>query len=303
MAEIASVEGNLQPDTPVALAPSPAIDFPWKPAVWFGLLLIALFAPVLYGMVKEYVTMDEMGHGMFVPFLAGYIAWKDRERILAQPVRGAWWGLILVFWGFAQLVAGVLGADFFIARTAFLISVAGVIITTAGWRILRALFFPFVLLLFMIRLPLFIYSQITFPLQILASTLAEHALTFLGIPVLRDGNVLELASQRLSVVEACSGIRSLMSLGLLSLVYGYFFDSKKWMPWVLLLLSVPIAILANAFRVTLTGIISEYKKEFAEGFYHSFEGWVIFLVALAALVAAHQIINFAYRLLHSRKAA
>jgi exosortase len=303
LAELASLEGKLQPDTPVALAAPPASVFPWKPILWFGLLLIALFAPVLYGMVKEYITMEEMGHGIFVPFLAGYIVWKDREKILAQPVRGSWWGLFFLLWGFAQLVAGVLGADFFIARTAFLISLAGVIILTAGWRVLRAMFFPFVLLLFLIRLPLFIYSQITFPLQILASTLAEEALTLLGIPVFRDGNVLELASQRLSVVEACSGIRSLMSLGLLSLVYGYFFDTKKWMPWVLLVLSVPIAIVANGFRVTLTGIISEYKKEFAEGFYHSFEGWVIFLVALATLVLVHQLINLIYRFVTKRKAA
>lgn len=155
----------------------------------------------------------------------------------------------------------------------------------------KALAFPLFLLLFMIRMPLFIYSQITFPLQIFASSMAEHTLSLIGIPVLRDGNVLELASQRLSVVEACSGIRSLLSLSFLSLVYGHFFDSRGWMKWVLLVFTIPIAILANAMRVTLTGILSEWNKEFAQGAYHTFEGWVIFMVALSAMVALHFLIN------------
>jgi len=264
---------------------------PWSKIAWFAGLLMVVFAPVLYSMAHEWVTLEDMGHGMFVPFLACYVAWKERDRILAHPVKGTWWGLVLVIIGFFQMIAGYLGADFFVARTAFLVSLIGVLLTTLGWPLVKALAFPLFILLFMIRLPLFIYSQITFPLQILASTLAEQALGLLGIPVLREGNVLELASQKLSVVEACSGIRSLMSLGLLSLVYGYFFDQRRWMKWVLLVSSIPIAILANAFRVTLTGIISEYKKEFAEGVYHSLEGWVIFMVSLVILVVVHQIIH------------
>jgi exosortase len=271
-----------------------ARSIPWPTIAWFTALVLLLFGPVLYVMAYEWLALEEMGHGLFVPFLAAYIAWKDRELILAQPIQGSWWGLVLVGLGFLQMLAGYLGADFFVARTAFLVTLMGVLWTTVGWRVIKALAFPLVILLFMIRLPLFIYSQITFPLQILASILAEQALGLMGIPVLREGNVLELASQKLSVVEACSGIRSLMSLGLLALVYGYFFDDKKWMRWVLLAMSVPIAILANAFRVTLTGLISEFKKEFAEGVYHSLEGWVIFMVALVVLVMTHQLINFVY---------
>jgi exosortase len=144
----------------------------------------------------------------------------------------------------------------------------------------------------MIRIPLFIYSQITFPLQLLASSLAANALLFIGIPVFQDGNVLELPNQKLSVVEACSGIRSLLSLSFLSLVYAYFFDRRVSMRWVLLLMSIPIAIAANATRVTLTGIISTYRPELAEGVYHSLEGWILFMVALAGLMGAHRVIAF-----------
>jgi exosortase len=118
----------------------------------------------------------------------------------------------------------------------------------------------------------------------------------LGIPVLRDGNVLELASQKLSVAEACSGIRSLLSLTFLSLVYSYFFDSKVWMRWALLIGTVPIAILANSGRVTITGILSEINPELARGFFHSLEGWIIFMIALVMLVALHWTINFFYSL-------
>jgi exosortase len=150
----------------------------------------------------------------------------------------------------------------------------------------------------MIPLPSIIYNQITFPLQLFASSVAEFSLSGLGIPVLREGNILELPSQRLSVVEACSGIRSLLSLSFLSLVYAHVFDSKPWMKPALLIATVPIAVLANASRVTLTGILSEYKREWAEGAFHLLEGWVIFMVALAALIVTHRIINRIYERTH-----
>ncbi len=156
---------------------------------------------------------------------------------------------------------------------------------------MRVLAFPLLLLPFMIPIPAIVYNQITFPLQLFASQVAETILGWIGIPVLRDGNILELASQRLSVAEACSGIRSLLSLSFLSLVYAYFFDHRIWMRWVLLIATVPIAILANAGRVTMTGIMSEINPELARGFFHSLEGWIIFLIALVMLVGLHVVIN------------
>jgi exosortase len=161
--------------------------------------------------------------------------------------------------------------------------------------------FPLFLLLFMIRIPLFIYSQITFPLQIFASQLAAGTLSVFGIPVMREGNVLELANQKLSVVEACSGIRSLISLSFLSLVYGYFFERKTAIRVILLLASIPIAIVCNAARITMTGILSQYKPEFAEGVYHSFEGWVMFMAALCLLILLHQILSRLYVPIYTRK--
>ena len=262
---------------------------------WFGALLVGLFYTTVYDMVHEWFNTEEMGHGLFAPVIAGYVIWQNRDQLLQTKLNPSWLGLILVVGGFLSMVVGIRGADFFIARMGFYIALVGSVWTLGGTNLLRAVWFPLFILLFMIRIPLFIYTQITFPLQLLASRVAEVLLTAVGIPVLRDGNVLELPSQKLSVVEACSGIRSLMSLSMLALVYGYLFDSKSWMRWVLLGLAVPIAITANALRVTLTGVMSEVNTEMATGIYHSVEGFVMWGVALTALVLAHQAVNAGYR--------
>jgi exosortase len=151
--------------------------------------------------------------------------------------------------------------------------------------------FPLFLLCFMIPIPEIIYNQITFPLQMFASQVAEWGLSALGIPVLREGNILEIPSQRLSVVEACSGIRSLLSLTFLSLAYGYFFEARTWMRSLLFFVTIPIAIIANAARVTLTGLFSEWDPQLAQGIFHTMEGWVIFVLAMGMLYATHKIMS------------
>jgi len=265
---------------------------PWPMLAWFLALLVILFFPVLQRMVLEWwVDSEQMGHAFFVPIVAGYIVWLDRERILATPTKTCWPAMILVAWGFCQMLLGFLGADYFLARTAFLISLVGVIWTIAGTKVIRALAFPLFLLLFMIRIPQFLFQQLTFPLQNIASSLATEALNFIGIPVSRDGNVLELPGRTLGVVEACSGIRSMLSLSFLSLAYAYFFDKRVWMRPVLFLSTIPIAIFTNGFRVTMTGIVGEYKREWAEGFFHSMEGWMVFMLALFCLMGLHKLIN------------
>jgi len=245
-----------------------------------------------------------MGHGFFVPLVAGYVAWQRRSELIAVKPVPNYWGLLLVVFGAAQMMLGTLGAQIFIARTAFLVSVVGAVLFLGGTRTLKILAFPLFLLCFMFPLPAIIYARITLPLQLFASRVAEIVLTNLfGIPVLRDGNVLELASQKLSVVEACSGIRSLISLSFLALVYAYFFDRKVWMRWVLLAATIPIAIAANATRVTLTGVLSEYRPDLAHGVFHTMEGWVLFLVALVLLMIFHQLINRIYRATQRSKGA
>ncbi|HTA67001.1 MAG TPA: exosortase/archaeosortase family protein [Bryobacteraceae bacterium] len=280
-------------------APVEKTQLPWTAMLWFGILLIACYAPVLYGLVHQWATDEDMGHGFFVPAVAGFIAWKRRDELVSLKPVPNYWGLALVVFGAIQMMLGTLGAQIFIARTAFLISLVGAVLFLGGTRALKILAFPLFLLVFMFPIPAIIYARITLPLQLFASSVAETVLNFIGTPVLRDGNVLELANgQRLSVVEACSGIRSLLSLSFLSLIYAYFFDHKVWMRWVLLAATIPIAIAANASRVTLTGLISEYRPDLAQGFFHTLEGWVLFIVALVLLVVLHQLINRIYSAIH-----
>lgn len=275
---------------------------PWAQVAWFSALLLVCYAPVLQRLVRDWYYIEDVGHGFFVPLVAGYIAWRKRDELLSLETSPNWWGLVLVVLAALQLYAATLGAELFLSRTAFVLSVVGVVTFLGGARLLRALSFPLALLLFMIPLPAIIYYQITFPLQLLASRVAEHSLTLLGIPVLREGNILELPNQQLSVVEACSGIRSLLSLTFLSLVYAWFFDEKRWMRLVLFVATIPIAIVANAGRVTLTGLISEYDPELAKGSFHLAEGWVIFLAAMVMLVVTHLVINRLYGVVARRRA-
>jgi exosortase len=275
--------------------PAKARTISWPAVAWFGILLIAVYFPILRKLVVQWSSDDDVSHGFFVPVVAGYIVWQRREKLLSIPWKPAWWGIALLVWAGVQAYLGMLGAELFLQRTAFLFSLVAMLLILGGTGLVRELAFPLLLLPFMIPLPTVIYNQITFPLQIFASTVAERSLEVLNIPVLRDGNILELASQKLSVAEACSGIRSLLSLSFLSLVYAYFFDRKVWMRWVLLFATIPIAIVANSARVTLTGVFSEIDPALAEGFFHEAEGWVIFVVALVILVVVHQLLNFVYR--------
>jgi exosortase len=277
--------------------PAPPADakpeLPWPAIAWFSLLLAVWYAPVLSRLVQDWMNDDDMGHGFFVPAVAAYIVWLRRDELLKLKLEPSRWGIVLVVLAGLQLIVATLGVEYFLARTSFIFAIAGIVLTLGGWVLLRALAFPISLLFFMVPLPAIIFNQLTFPLQMIASDLAERALSFIGIPVFRDGNILELPSKRLSVVEACSGIRSLLSLTFLSLVYAFFFDDRPWMRWVLLICTIPIAIFANAGRVTIAGLLWEFKPEYAEGFFHAFEGWLIFMVAVIFLVAAHRLISYA----------
>ena len=284
----------------LAVTPRKA-GLPWIPIAWFGMLLIGCYAPVLGRLVRQWNNDPDMGHGFFVPIIAGFIVWQRREELLALKPHPNPWGLLVVVAGALQLMLGALGAELFTSRVSFVISLIGVVWLLGGDLMLKKLAFPLFLLFFMIPIPAIIYSRITFPLQISASQLADHALTLLAIPVFREGNILDLPNQRLSVVEACSGIRSLLSLTFLSLVYGYFFERKTWVRVLLFFSTIPIAIIANGSRVTITGIMTQIKPELAEGFFHEAQGWVIFMVALAFLILFHQVLTRSLNFMESRR--
>ena len=277
-------------------------QFPWPSVLWFAALMVLGYLPVLQRLVHQWAYDEDMGHGFFVPLIAGFIVWQRKDELLALELKPNPWGLALVAVSGALLLLATLGAELFTARLSFVFTLIGIVWTLGGTVLLRKLAFPLFLLFFMVPIPAVIYNRITFPLQLLASRLADSALTLLQVPVIREGNVLELPNQKLNVVEACSGIRSLLSLTFLSLVYGYFFERKIWIRVVLFLSTIPIAIIANGSRVTLTALFTQIKAELAEGFFHEAQGWVIFMVALVFLIIWHQVLLRAMLFVDARRA-
>lgn len=282
-------------------SPSAPRRVDWGPVAWFGGLLLLCYAPVLYRLGVQWATDEDMGHGFFVPVIAAFIAWQRRDQLLACERRPSNWGLVLIVWAALQELAATLGAELFTARLSFVIALTGIVLYVGGRRWLRILAFPLSLLLFMIPIPQILYARLTLSLQMIASALGEWLIDLMGIPVIREGNLLRLPSQTLDVAEACSGIRSLLSLGFLSLVYGYFADKRSWVRWLLFLATVPIAIAANGIRVGLTGLMSEINTKLAQGAYHETEGYIVFIVALAALLLTHRAIALIARVANAKR--
>ncbi len=283
------------PVAPSTEAPVARPVISWQPMAWFGGLLLLCYAPILYRMGVQWATDDNMGHGFFVPVVAGFIAWQRRGVLLATPRKSNGWGLVLVIFAALVALAGTLGAELFTARMGFVIALVGVILYIGGTSWIKALAFPLLLLPFMIPIPAIIYAVLTLKLQMLASQLGEVLITAMGIPVLRTGNTLQLPSQTLDIAEACSGIRSLMSLAFISLVYAYWVDKRVWMRWTLLAITIPIAIGANGVRVAVTGLLSEINTKLAQGAYHEAEGYIVFVVAMIALIVAHRVFSLIAR--------
>jgi exosortase len=277
--------------TETSVQPSLRAVLPYLAAA--GVLLVVCYLPAIRALVRDWMIDENVSHGFFVPLVAIWVAWQSQDALKATPLSPHWFGLVIVAGAGLQFYVAVLGAEDFLARTALVFAIIGSIIWIGGWKIAKILAFPLFLLFFMIPIPSVIYYQLTMPMQFLASDVAERTLSIVGIPVLREGNILELPSQRLSVVEACSGIRSLLSLSFLSLVYGYFFENRTWVRVALFVSTVPIAIIANSARVSITGVVSEIDPELAQGIFHFAEGWVVFVAALGMLVLFHRIVVYA----------
>jgi exosortase len=241
---------------------------------------------VLQKLVYDWGHDDNYSHGFLIIPMALYFVWERRERLQSLDVRSSWFGLIVFGGSILTLLAGLLGAELFLSRISLVGALAGIVLYLYGWAHVRVLAFPLAFLLLMIPLPAIIFNQITFPLQLFASQAGESVISAVGIPVLREGNVIVLAHTTLEVAEACSGIRSLITLITLGLVYGYFADSRLWVRSAMVLSAIPIAIVANGARVAGTGIAAQWwGPEVAQGFFHEFSGWIVFIVAFGMMLA------------------
>lgn len=264
----------------------------WQALTLVGLVVL-LYAPILFRLVRQWGTDPNFSHGFFVPAFAGFVVWQERSRLAAIRPAPSTWGLAMIVLSLCTLVLGVFGAELFLSRFSLLMLLTGIILFFMGWEFLRAVAFPLIFMILMVPIPAIIFSQITFPLQILASKLSASVLPWFGVPVFREGNIINLPAMPLEVAEACSGIRSLLSLTTLAIMYGYLLEKRIAIRVVLAVASVPIAVAANALRIVGTGLLVQYwDPDKAEGFFHAFSGWLIFVVSLLMLFALHRALNF-----------
>jgi exosortase len=251
-----------------------------------------LFQEVVIKLVHDWSTDDNYSHGFLIVPISLYLAWERRDRLMQAAIRPSWLGLLVVLGGVALLIAGTLGAELFVTRIGLLAVLTGSILFILGWNHLRLLAFPLALLVLMIPIPAILFNQVAFPLQLLASRFSSGVLSMVGIPVLREGNVIILAHTTLEVAEACSGIRSLVSLITLGILLGYFTESRLWVRWLLAVATIPTAIFANGLRVAGTGILAHYwGPAAAEGFFHTFSGWLVFAFAFGMVLLFQWVIR------------
>ena len=258
------------------------------PGALLLVLVAVLYAGVGAKLVYDWYDLPDFSHGFIVPFFSAFLIWERRKQIVSTPLAPSWAGLPLVAFSLLMLLTGRFGADLFLSRLSFLLLTAGTVWAVAGGRMLRVLAFPIGVLLLAIPLPAVVFNQLTFPLQILASRVASAMLPLAGVPVLRDGNVINLPAMQLEVAEACSGIRSMMSLFTVAVFFGYLFERGTLRRILLALCSLPIAVAANALRIFGTGLCVQYwDPDKAMGFFHEFSGWLMFLVSLSCLYLIH----------------
>jgi exosortase len=248
-----------------------------------------LYAEVVAGLLRQWATDDNYSHGFVVGPLAAFFVWERRKALATASIRPSAAGLAVLIASLLVFMAGRFGAELFLTRASLIGVLAGAVLFLWGPAHLRILAFPLAFLLLMVPLPAILFNQITFPLQLVASQAGELVISAAGVPVLREGNILQLPTRTLEVAEACSGIRSLVSLLMLSILLGYFADTRTGHRIVIALAAIPIAIVANALRVAGTGLASEWiSPAAADGFFHSFSGWVVFVVACAGLLGVQR---------------
>ncbi|MEO8483957.1 MAG: exosortase/archaeosortase family protein [Acidobacteriota bacterium] len=251
--------------------------------------VLALYGSLLRGLWFDWLHDPNYSHGVLVLPVVGWLLWRRRRELRDLERRPSYTGALIVGASLCLFLVGQAAVEFFVTRLSFLGVVAGLIVQLAGWRHLRVCLFPLCLIALAIPLPTLIFNQIAFPLQLLASRCGEVALQLFNVPVIREGNVIRLNNATLEVAEACSGVRSLISLGTLAVVYGYLGGQTMRARTLIVLSVLPIVVFANGLRVAGAGVLAQlYGAKAAAGFLHSFSGWLFFGVAVLMLAAAER---------------
>ena len=264
----------------------------WFAALSLSTLVVIMYASVLTSLARQWWDDPNYGHGFLVPLFAGYVLWSKRDQWRTLPFHPSNFGFAIMLFAIGLRVLGMLGAELFLTRLSLVVLISGMVLFLAGSQALRWLAFPLGYLLFMIPLPAIVYYQLTLPLQLLASRLGAGGLVVLGIHTVREGNLLMLPNCTLNVVEACSGIRSLLSLLAAVVAFAYLAEPSKWKRGVLAIASIPIAIAINGLRLVATGVLSYFFTPTVDsGVVHLALGLGFFALAFLLVVLIHKLLQ------------
>ena len=256
------------------------------------LAIIGIYAEILQGLYLDWSHDENYSHGFLVPLISGYFAWQKREELTQLTIRPANSGIILILFALSLLIAGIAAQEFYTRRSSLVFLLCGIVLFLYGWEWLKGLALPLGFLFFMIPLPYIIYDAIAFPLKLFVAKFSVITLKLMGVVVLREGNIIMFPETVLEVADACSGLRSLMSLLALGVALAVFSQRTNSRRILLVLLTVPIAILTNMIRVIGTGFLAQYYgSAAAEGFFHEFAGMGVFLLAMVLLFASSGVIR------------
>lgn len=258
-----------------------------------GASFVVLYYPVLAKLVHDWGVDDNYSHGYFIPFIAAYMVWQRKEDLAAAaPGKGTWWGQAVVLAGLLQFALAWAGSEYFLQGTSIVVVLFGVTLLLWGWPVTRIVWIPIAYLVFMVPLPAILWNKIAFPMKLFASKVAADAIHALGYTVLREGNILTLPNTVLEVADACSGLRSLTSLLALSTALAYMARMKPWKKGLLFLSAAPIAVACNIIRLVGTAVLAHhYGAGVAEGFLHTFSGWLVFILGLAMLAGVYALLS------------
>ena len=256
------------------------------------LSFLILYLPVIQKLISDWNRDPNYSHGYFIPFLAGFMVWMQRERLLQAARKPSNIGLLLIVLGLAQFIVAWVGSEYFLQGTSMIVVLLGSVLFLWGWKVTLLCLVPVLYLIFMVPLPAIIWNKLAFPLALFASKIATDTVSAMGLTILREGNILTLPNITLQVADACSGLRSLTTLLALSAFLAFISEHPSWKKWTLFLAGVPIALVSNIIRLSGTAVLARhFGAPVAHGFIHDFSGWVVFVIGLIMLLAVNAVLG------------
>ncbi len=255
-------------------------------------MLALLFLPAIREFLYDWSHDDNYSHGFLIPVISAYLLWLKREEIRSANRESNLLGLFVLIAGLVLNILGTAAAEWYTVRFSLIPVLLGAVLYLWGWQVVRHVWFPIVFIIFAIPLPYTLFRTLTFPLQLFSTEMTHAIVTSAGVPALRQGNLLHLPGYSLEVIEACSGLRSMIVLSALAALFAYISPGGAFRKLFLFALAVPIAIAANIIRLLVTSLGALFiSHEFAEGFLHDFSGVLVFMVGLTSFLLVHWLLE------------